>query len=118
MLGRAGFDAVLIDPHKLYPFDFRCEKLDASQVRLVHKTGLGNEILAAGAIDEEVWIARFAILSVGSTGGTGNEPPRVHDAARRRDGAKGAESCPTTVLKDLLGNFECGIGWPMSIGER
>ena len=32
MLGRAGIDAVLIDPHTVYPPDFRCEKLDASQV--------------------------------------------------------------------------------------
>ena len=62
MLGRAGFDAVLIDSHAAYPFDFRCEKLDASQVRLVHKTGLAKDILAAGVIDEEVWIARFGRL--------------------------------------------------------
>jgi 2-polyprenyl-6-methoxyphenol hydroxylase-like FAD-dependent oxidoreductase len=62
MLGRAGFDAVLIDPHERYPFDFRCEKLDASQVRLVHKTGLADEILAAGTTDDEVWIARFGRL--------------------------------------------------------
>jgi flavin-dependent dehydrogenase len=32
MLGRAGIDAILIDSHKDYPIDFRCEKLDASQV--------------------------------------------------------------------------------------
>ena len=62
MLGRAGFDAILIDPHQVYPFDFRCEKLDASQVRLVHKTGLADEILAAGTTDDEVWIARFGRL--------------------------------------------------------
>jgi 2-polyprenyl-6-methoxyphenol hydroxylase-like FAD-dependent oxidoreductase len=37
MLGRAGFDAILIDPHSTYPFDFRCEKLDRTQVRLLHK---------------------------------------------------------------------------------
>ena len=34
MLGRAGIRAVLIDPHPAYPPDFRCEKLDASQVAL------------------------------------------------------------------------------------
>jgi 2-polyprenyl-6-methoxyphenol hydroxylase-like FAD-dependent oxidoreductase len=62
MLGRAGFDAVLVDPHQVYPFDFRCEKLDASQVRLVHKTGLADAILHAGTIDDEVWIARFGRL--------------------------------------------------------
>ena len=62
MLGRAGYDAVVIDPHKAYPFDFRCEKLDASQVRLVRKTGLAGEILGAGTTDDEVWIARFGHL--------------------------------------------------------
>jgi 2-polyprenyl-6-methoxyphenol hydroxylase-like FAD-dependent oxidoreductase len=62
MLGRAGYDAVVIDPHKIYPFDFRCEKLDASQVRLVRKTGLASEILGAGTTDDEVWIARFGHL--------------------------------------------------------
>ncbi len=59
MLGRAGVDAILIDPHPVYPFDFRCEKLDAAQVRLVHKTGLADVILRAGTLDGEVWIARF-----------------------------------------------------------
>ena len=49
MLGRAGIDAILIDSHKDYPFDFRCEKLDASQVALVHKTGLADVILHAGS---------------------------------------------------------------------
>ena len=28
MLGRAGRDVVLIDPHAVYPPDFRCEKLE------------------------------------------------------------------------------------------
>ncbi len=62
MLGRAGIDAVLIDPHPVYPPDFRCEKLDASQVRLLHKTGLAEPVLAAATPDEEVWIARFGHL--------------------------------------------------------
>src|ERR1700730_14035705 len=59
MLGRAGHDAILIDPHALYPKDFRCEKLDASQVRLLHKTGLADAVLRAATLDLEVWIARF-----------------------------------------------------------
>ncbi len=33
MLGRAGIDAVLVDPHPVYPPDFRCEKLDRVQLR-------------------------------------------------------------------------------------
>jgi 2-polyprenyl-6-methoxyphenol hydroxylase-like FAD-dependent oxidoreductase len=59
MLGRAGIDAVLIDPHQLYPKDFRCEKLDASQVALLRKTGLADVVLPAATRDGEVSIARF-----------------------------------------------------------
>src|SRR5215467_7483195 len=44
MLGRAGIRTVLIDPHPTYPPDFRCEKLDASQVALLHKTGLAGPV--------------------------------------------------------------------------
>src|SRR4051812_36528654 len=59
MLGRAGVDAILIDPHMAYPPDFRCEKLDASQIALAQKTGLAPFIARAATIDGEVSIARF-----------------------------------------------------------
>jgi 2-polyprenyl-6-methoxyphenol hydroxylase-like FAD-dependent oxidoreductase len=59
MLGRAGIDAVLIDPHAVYPPDFRCEKLDGSQVRVLEKTGLADAVLRATTPDREVWVARF-----------------------------------------------------------
>jgi 2-polyprenyl-6-methoxyphenol hydroxylase-like FAD-dependent oxidoreductase len=59
MLGRAGIRAVLIDPHAAYPNDFRCEKLDASQVELLRKTGVSETLLEAATPDREVWIARF-----------------------------------------------------------
>src|SRR2546423_13329575 len=59
MLGRAGIDAILIDPHAVYPPDFRCEKLDASQIRLLQKTGLADPVLQTATPDEKVWIARF-----------------------------------------------------------
>jgi 2-polyprenyl-6-methoxyphenol hydroxylase-like FAD-dependent oxidoreductase len=62
MLGRAGIDAVAIDPHPVYPPDFRCEKLDGSQVELLHKTGLTDAVLPAATLDGEVWIARFGRL--------------------------------------------------------
>jgi 2-polyprenyl-6-methoxyphenol hydroxylase-like FAD-dependent oxidoreductase len=62
MLGRAGIDAVLIDPHTVYPPDFRCEKLDAAQVELLRKTGLAEPILRKGTRDDLVWIARFGRL--------------------------------------------------------
>jgi 2-polyprenyl-6-methoxyphenol hydroxylase-like FAD-dependent oxidoreductase len=62
MLGRAGFDVVLVDPHAVYPPDFRCEKLDGAQVRVLKKTGLADAVLRATTFDREVWIARFGRL--------------------------------------------------------
>jgi 2-polyprenyl-6-methoxyphenol hydroxylase-like FAD-dependent oxidoreductase len=62
MLGRAGVDAALIDPHPVYPDDFRCEKLDASQVELLHKTGLADAVLRHATPDVQVWIARLGRL--------------------------------------------------------
>jgi 2-polyprenyl-6-methoxyphenol hydroxylase-like FAD-dependent oxidoreductase len=59
MLGRKGHNAVLIDPHRHYPPDFRCEKLDPSQVRLLRKTGLADAVLRAATLDSQLWIGRF-----------------------------------------------------------
>src|SRR5262245_49717171 len=62
MLGRAGSDTLLIDPHPAYPNDFRCEKLDASQVELLRRTGVADAILRAATPDFQVCIARFGRL--------------------------------------------------------
>jgi 2-polyprenyl-6-methoxyphenol hydroxylase-like FAD-dependent oxidoreductase len=62
MLARAGIRAILIDPHPTYPPDFRCEKLDASQVALLHKIGLAGPVLRAATADDEISIARFGRL--------------------------------------------------------
>jgi 2-polyprenyl-6-methoxyphenol hydroxylase-like FAD-dependent oxidoreductase len=62
MLGRAGTDAVLIDPHTVYPPDFRCEKLDGGQVAILRKTGLADEVLRAATHDRESWVARCGRL--------------------------------------------------------
>jgi 2-polyprenyl-6-methoxyphenol hydroxylase-like FAD-dependent oxidoreductase len=59
MLGRDGFDVVLVDPHATYPPDLRCEKLDAFQVGVLRRTGLAEQVLAAATLDGECWIARF-----------------------------------------------------------
>ena len=59
MLGRAGIDSILIDPHPVYPPDFRCEKLDSGQLALLAKTGLSDAILPATTPDDHVWLARF-----------------------------------------------------------
>ncbi len=44
MLGRAGIAVALIDPHKVYPPEFRCEKLGGKQIETIHKTGLYDAI--------------------------------------------------------------------------
>jgi 2-polyprenyl-6-methoxyphenol hydroxylase-like FAD-dependent oxidoreductase len=59
MLGRAGVSAALVDPHEVYPADFRCEKLNASQIDILRKTGLEPAVSAASKIDEEILIMRF-----------------------------------------------------------
>ena len=62
MLARAGFSTVLIDIHQTYPEDFRCEKIDASQLELLERTGLAPAILRSATPIEELWIARFGRL--------------------------------------------------------
>lgn len=58
MLGRAGVSTTLVDPNPVYPPDFRCEKLDGTQVRILEKTGLADAVLRATTPDREVWVAR------------------------------------------------------------
>src|SRR3954467_9181693 len=62
MLGRAGLSAVLIDPHPVYPPDFRAEKLDSGQTAILRKTGVGDAVLRAATLDGETWVARFGRL--------------------------------------------------------
>src|SRR4051794_32455967 len=59
MLGRAGIDAVMIDPHAVYPADFRCEKLDGVQMATLKKTGLTDAVLRNSTHDRVSWVARF-----------------------------------------------------------
>ena len=62
MLGRAGCSVVLVDPHAVYPFDFRCEKLDGAQVKVLRKTGIADAVLRTATFDGETWVARFGRL--------------------------------------------------------
>ena len=63
MLGRAGIAALLIDPHEVYPFDFRVEKLSGGvQVDRFARTGLADAVLPTATLDGENWIARFGYL--------------------------------------------------------
>jgi|SRR4051794_19936571 2-polyprenyl-6-methoxyphenol hydroxylase-like FAD-dependent oxidoreductase len=62
VLGRAGFKVVLIDPHPTYPEDFRCEKLDGRQIRVLQKTGLATPLMRSMTHDRHAWVARFGRL--------------------------------------------------------
>jgi 2-polyprenyl-6-methoxyphenol hydroxylase-like FAD-dependent oxidoreductase len=63
MLGRAGIPALLIDPHDVYPFDFRVEKLGGTaQVERFARTGLAEAVLARATHARENWIARYGRL--------------------------------------------------------
>lgn len=62
VLGRAGLSTVLIDPHTVYPWDFRCEKLGADQLAILNKTGLADAVMRASTHDGQVWVARFGYL--------------------------------------------------------
>jgi 2-polyprenyl-6-methoxyphenol hydroxylase-like FAD-dependent oxidoreductase len=59
MLGRMDIGVVVVDPHQVYPPDFRCEKLDGPQMAIVEKIGLTDAILRASTHDRESWVARF-----------------------------------------------------------
>ena len=63
MLGRAGIDTVLVDPHDVYPPDFRCEKLDEEQIGLLARTGLGDIVAAAATPYGVNWIVRGGRLT-------------------------------------------------------
>jgi 2-polyprenyl-6-methoxyphenol hydroxylase-like FAD-dependent oxidoreductase len=62
MLGRAGFSVVLIDPHPVYPPDFRSEKLAEDQVHVLRKTGLADAVFRAATAIDELWVSRFGRL--------------------------------------------------------
>src|SRR5262249_30588380 len=62
MLGRAGLAVAVVDPHPVYPFDFRSEKLAGPQVHLLRRTGLADPVLAAATAIDDLWIARFGRL--------------------------------------------------------
>ena len=62
MLSRAGYDVLLVDPHGVYPPDFRCEKLDRSQIEILKATGLDDAVLKVATPDRALWIARFGHL--------------------------------------------------------
>ena len=54
MLGRAGIATLLIDPHEVYPFDFRVEKLSGDeQLDRFFRTGIADLVLRSATHDGE-----------------------------------------------------------------
>ncbi|WP_407155037.1 FAD-dependent monooxygenase [Bradyrhizobium sp. STM 3557] len=63
MLGRTGIAAVLVDPHEVYPPDFRVEKLGGeAQLARFRATGLADSVLRKATLAGENWIARFGCV--------------------------------------------------------
>ena len=62
MLGRDGYNVVMCDPRPVYPPDFRCEKIDGPQMRVLEKTGLADAVRRASTPDRETWIANLGYV--------------------------------------------------------
>lgn len=59
VLGRAGYRVMMVDPHQVYPADFRCEKLDSADMQLLETLGLAQAVRRISTYDIEAWLARF-----------------------------------------------------------
>jgi 2-polyprenyl-6-methoxyphenol hydroxylase-like FAD-dependent oxidoreductase len=62
MLARRGFDVTLVDPHREYPADLRCEKLTGRQVDILERTGLAELVLPSATLDGECWVVQSGRL--------------------------------------------------------
>ena len=62
MLGKSGYNCILIDPHEVYPDDFRCEKLNRPQMQTLESMGLANAVFKSCTPIESVWISRLGHL--------------------------------------------------------
>lgn len=59
VLGRAGIATVLVDPHRVYPVDFRCEKIGGWHLGAISAAGLDDVVLGATTFDGRATIARY-----------------------------------------------------------
>lgn len=58
LLARQGLRVTVVDPHRGYPPDFRCEKLSGEQLAMLAELGLENVIGAGSTAVSEVLVAR------------------------------------------------------------
>src|SRR5215470_10205326 len=70
MLGKAGLKVAIVDPHPVYPFDFRSEKLAGTQVHVLRRTGLAdtlvNAVRAEMPASAEFVAAKVSAISTGA----------------------------------------------------
>jgi 2-polyprenyl-6-methoxyphenol hydroxylase-like FAD-dependent oxidoreductase len=59
ILARAGHSVAIVDPNDTYPDEFRCEKLDFSQIAILKRTGIADGVLAVATPDRNVWVSRL-----------------------------------------------------------
>jgi hypothetical protein len=65
--GRAGIPTVLIDPHQVYPFDFRVEKISGDeQLDRFFQTAIADSVLRSATHNGENWSCDSAICSTRS----------------------------------------------------
>jgi 2-polyprenyl-6-methoxyphenol hydroxylase-like FAD-dependent oxidoreductase len=62
MLGRAGFDVSLIDPHEVYPPEFRSEKIYEKHLELLGKIGVVEAVLRNTTQVDRMWVARGGVV--------------------------------------------------------
>jgi hypothetical protein len=101
MLGRAGISTILVDPHPIYPCDFRVEKLSGNdQLARLFKTGIAESVLRSTTHEGENWIARFGYL-------LDRKPRRPATPGRRR---KPIASVPSRSTEGFTGACRAGRG--------
>ena len=74
MLGRAGVAAILVDPHRDYPPDFRVEKLSGDeQIARFRKTGIADAVLrkASDEFDDGHLMDAMALARKAASSGGG-----------------------------------------------
>jgi 2-polyprenyl-6-methoxyphenol hydroxylase-like FAD-dependent oxidoreductase len=62
VLGRAGYRVAVVDMHRVYPPEFRCEKLAGDQLDLLRELGLFDCLTAVGKPIQQMYVARFGKL--------------------------------------------------------
>ncbi|SEP96264.1 2-polyprenyl-6-methoxyphenol hydroxylase [Faunimonas pinastri] len=103
MLASRGISCALIDPRLEAPPDFRCEKLDSSQLDLAERIGIAPVLRSAGTEVTHVQVARFGrIVETRLLRQFGILYPDLVDAVR------GAIPPAVTLLQDKVAAVETG----------